>query len=149
LPLFEVRTMQDIYFESLARTSFTLVLLAIAGSMALVLSFVGIYGVLSYVVSQRSREIGIRLALGAQAPALKRMFVLYGLRVAAIGIAVGLAGATAFSRWITSQLFGVRPLDPATYFAVLGVLLAAVSLAAYLPARRAAGLDPIETLRPE
>jgi predicted permease len=149
VPLFEVRTMQDIYSDSLARTSFTLVLLAIAGSMALVLSVVGIYGVLSYVVSQRSREIGIRLALGAQAPAVKRMFVLYSLGVATIGIAAGLAGAAAFGRWMASQLFGVRPLDPATYFAVLGVLLAAVSLAAYLPARRAAGLDPAETLRAE
>lgn len=96
-----------------------------------------------------SREIGIRLALGAEAPAVKRMFVLKGLRVATIGMGVGLAAAAAFRRWMASLLFEVRPLDPATYLAVLGVLLAAVSFAAYLPARRAARLDPAETLRAE
>jgi len=149
LAVFEVRTMQDIYSDALARTSFMLVLLVIASAMALLLSVVGIYGVISYIVSQRSREIGIRLALGAAPPDVKRMFVRYGLAVATIGIAAGLAAAAAFSRLLTSLLFEVRPLDPATYLAVLGVLLAAVSLAAYLPARRAARLDPAETLRAE
>jgi predicted permease len=144
-----IRTMQEIYAASFARTSFMLVLLAIAGAMALLLSVVGIYAVISYAVSQRAPEIGIRLALGAQPPAVKRMFVLHGLAVAAIGIAAGLGGAAAFSRFLASHLFGVRPLDGATYLAVLAVLLAAVTLAAYLPARRAAGLDPAETLRAE
>ncbi|HEU4616443.1 MAG TPA: FtsX-like permease family protein, partial [Gammaproteobacteria bacterium] len=144
-----VRTLHDVYSGSFARTSFMLVLLAIAGAMALLLSVVGIYAVISYVVSQRSREIGIRLALGAQAPAVKRMFVLQGLAVAAAGLAVGLVGAAVFSRFLASQLFGVRPVDAATYVAVLAVLLAAASLAAYLPARRAARLDPAETLRTE
>jgi ABC-type antimicrobial peptide transport system permease subunit len=141
--------MQDVYSAALAPTSFMLVLLAIAGTMALALSVVGIYGVLSYTVSQRTREIGIRLALGAQPPAVKRMFVLYGLAVATIGIVAGLAAAAALSRFLTSQLFEVRPLDPVTYLAVLGVLLTAVWLAAYLPARRAAKLDPAKTLRAE
>jgi ABC-type antimicrobial peptide transport system permease subunit len=147
--VFDVRTMQDIYSASLARTSFVLALLAIAGAMALLLSVVGIYGVISYVVSQRSREIGIRIAVGAQATAVQRMFVRYGLAIGTIGIAAGLAAATALSRSLASLLFEVRPLDPATYLAVLGVVLAAVALAAYLPARRAASVDPAQTLRAE
>jgi ABC-type antimicrobial peptide transport system permease subunit len=105
--------------------------------------------VISYIVSQRTREIGIRLALGAQPLAVKRMFVRYGLVVATIGVAAGLAAAVAFSRFLSSMLFDVQPLDAPTYLAVLGVLLAAVLLAAYLPARRAAKLDPAETLRAE
>jgi ABC-type antimicrobial peptide transport system permease subunit len=126
-----------------------LVLLAIAGTMALVLSVVGIYGVISYIVSQRTREIGIRLALGAQPESVKRRFVLYAVTVAAIGLAAGVAAAAAVSRYLGWLLFDVRPLDPATYVAVLGVLLAAIALAAYVPARRAAKLDPAETLRAE
>jgi len=144
-----VRTLQQHYSDSLARTSFMLVLLAIAGVMALFLSVVGIYGVISYIVSQRTREIGIRLALGAPAQSVQRMFLRQGLAVAMIGVAVGLAAAVALSRWLTSFLFEVRSLDPPTYVSVLGVLLAAVALAAYLPARRAAKLDPVETLRAE
>jgi predicted permease len=149
LTVYEVRTLQQHYSDSLARTSFMLVLLAISGVMALFLSVVGIYGVISYIVSQRTREIGIRLAFGAQQDAVKRMFVRYAFAVAAIGIALGLGGAAAFSRFLSSLLFGVPPLDLTTYLAVIGVLLAAVLLAAYLPARRAAKLDPMETLRAE
>ena len=149
LTVYDVRTLQQHYSNSLARTSFMLVLLAIAGVMALLLSVVGIYGVISYIVSQRRREIGIRLALGAQAKSVQRMFVRQGLAVALIGVAVGLAAAVAMSRWLASFLFDVRPLDFPTYVAVLGVLLVAVTLAAYLPARRAARLDPVETLRAE
>jgi predicted permease len=143
------RTMQDIYSDSLAQTSFVLLLLAIAGAMALFLSVVGIYGVINYIVSQRSREIGIRVALGAQVPAVKRMFLRYVLAIAMIGIAGGAVAAVALSRFLGSLLFGVQPLDPATYLAVLAILLAAISLAAYLPARRAAKLDPVTTLRAE
>jgi ABC-type antimicrobial peptide transport system permease subunit len=149
LTVYQVRTLEDYYRDSLARTSFVLVLLAISGAMALTLSVVGIYGVISYIVSQRTREIGIRLALGAQADAVKRLFVRYALAVSAIGIAAGLAGAAALSRWMSSLLFEVRPLDSTTYVAVVAVLLGAVSLAAYLPARRASRLDPAETLRSE
>ena len=149
LTVYEMRTLQQRYSDSLARTSFMLVLLAIAGVMALLLSVVGIYGVISYIVSQRTREIGIRLALGAQAASVKRMFVRQGLVVALIGVAVGLGAAVALSRWLASFLFEVRPLDLPTYVGVLGVLLVAVTLAAYLPARRAAQLDPVETLRAE
>jgi ABC-type antimicrobial peptide transport system permease subunit len=149
VPVFELSTMRDIYAKSLARTSFMLVLLAISASMALLLSVVGIYGVISCIVSQRAREIGIRLALGAKPLAVKRMVVLHGIAVAAVGIAAGLAAAAAFSRFLTSLIFEVRPLDWATYLAVLAVLLAAAALAAYMPARRAARIDPADTLRIE
>ena len=149
LPVFLIRTMQDLYAESLARTSFALVLLAIAGTMALVLGIIGVYGVISYVVSQRTREIGIRLALGAQPAALQGMFVRQGLALSAIGVAAGLVGAIALTRWMSSLLFGVGPLDPATYAASLAVILAAAALASFLPARRAATVDPIETLKVE
>jgi predicted permease len=149
LPVFLIRTLQDLYAESLARTSFALVLLAIAGTMALALGIIGIYGVISYVVSQRAREIGIRLALGAQPAALQRMFVRQGLTLTAIGVAAGLVGAVAVTRGMSALLFGVSPLDPATYVASFAVILAAAALASLLPARRAATVDPVETLRAE
>jgi len=144
-----VRTMQEVYDRSLARTSFTLVMLGIAGAMALSLGIVGIYGVISYTVSQRRREIGIRLALGAPQGELKRMFVRHALALAAIGVAIGLGTAAALMRLMKSLLFGISPLDPLTYAAVPVVLAAAAALASYLPARRAAAVDPVEALRVE
>ncbi|HEX5235435.1 MAG TPA: ABC transporter permease [Silvibacterium sp.] len=149
LPVAAVHTMQDIYDRSLARTSFTLVMLAIAGSMALALSIIGIYGVISYSVSQRRREIGIRLALGAQRNALNWMFVRSALTMAAAGIAIGILAAGLLTQLMRSLLFGISPLDPFTYFMVLLVLIVAALLASYLPARRAAAVDPVETLRAE
>ena len=149
LPLASVRTMQDVYDQSLARTSFTLVMLGIGGTMALVLGIIGIYGVISYAVSQRRREIGIRLALGAQQGELRRMFVRYGLALAGMGVAIGLGAAVGLMRLMKSLLFGISPLDPLTYAAVPVVLVAAAVLASYLPARRAAAVDPAETLRAE
>jgi len=149
LPVFGIRTMQRVYSDWLAPTSFVLTLLSIAGAMALVLSVVGIYGVVSYIVSQRSREIGIRLALGAQSRAVQRMFLRRTLQVATIGFAVGFVASAAFSRWMGSLLYDVRPLDATTYLVVFGILLAAVTIAAYLPARRAGRLDPAVTLRAE
>ncbi|HEV2689089.1 MAG TPA: FtsX-like permease family protein, partial [Bryobacteraceae bacterium] len=149
LPLATVRTMREVYDRSLARTSFTLVMLAIAGSMALVLGIIGIYGVISYAVSQRRREIGIRLALGAQPGELKRAFVRYGLILAGIGVAIGLGAAAGLMRLMKSLLFGISPLDPVTYVAVPVVLVVAAVLASYLPARRAAAVDPVEALRAE
>jgi ABC-type antimicrobial peptide transport system permease subunit len=142
-------TLQDRYSESLARTSFTLVMLAIAGAMALSLGVVGIYGVIAYGVSQRTREIGIRSALGAEPRQLAKMFLRHGLALSAVGIAVGLVFAAALGRAMSSLLFGVEPLDPAAYLTAIGVILAAAVLATYLPARRAATIDPIETLRAE
>jgi ABC-type antimicrobial peptide transport system permease subunit len=144
-----MRTMQEIYDRSLARTSFTLVMLAIAGGMALLLGIVGIYGVIAYAVSQRRREIGIRAALGAPQYELKRMFVRYALGLAGIGAVIGLAAAAGLMRLMQSLLFGITPLDPLTYGSVPVVLLVAALLASYLPARRAAAVDPVETLRAE
>jgi hypothetical protein len=149
LPVFLVRTLADLNSESLAHTSFALVMLAIAAAMALGLGIVGIYGVISYVVSQRSREIGLRLALGAEPRMLRRMFVMQGLTLTAAGSACGLAAAFGLARLMSSLLFGITPFDPATYVAVLIVLAAAAITASFLPARRAAMANPMTTLAAE
>jgi ABC-type antimicrobial peptide transport system permease subunit len=149
LALTQVRTLGEVYDASMARTSFTLVMLAIAGSMALALGVIGIYGVISYAVSQQRREIGIRLALGAQLSAMTRMFVRHALLVTAVGVLIGLTASVGLMRLMGSLLFGVSPLDPLTYVAVPAVLTAAAAVASYLPARRAAAVDPMETLRGE
>jgi putative ABC transport system permease protein len=149
LPVFLVRTLGDIYDQSMQRTSFTLVMLGIAGGMALVLGIVGIYGVISYAVSQRTREIGIRMALGAEDGALKRMFVRHGLILAAIGVSIGLGAAAGVTRLMSSLLFGVTALDPATYVVVPIMLAAAAMLASYVPARRVVRVDPVNALRAE
>jgi predicted permease len=147
LPVANVRSLQEIYENSLARTSFTLVMLAIAGVMALLLGVVGIYGVISYSVAQRTREIGIRIALGAQKDELTRMFVIQGLKLAAIGVAFGLAAAVGLTRAMRSLLFEVQPVDPITYAAVAAGLTLAAAFASYLPAMRAASVDPTDALR--
>jgi len=149
LPVANVRTLQEIYNGSMARTSFTLVMLTIASGMALLLGLVGIYGVISYSVSQRTREIGIRIALGAPQQTVRQMFVRQGLLLTGIGVACGVAAAVALTRLMTALLFEVSPLDPATYCAVSAVLLIAALLASYLPARRATNVDPSEALRIE
>ncbi len=148
-PLAEVRTLDEIYSKSMARTSFTLVMLAIAGVMALVLGLVGIYGVISYSVSQRRREIGIRMALGARNRQVSAMFVLHGLALALIGVLIGLGAAAGLTRLIASMLFAVSAVDLSTYAIVSVGLIAAAMLASYVPARRAIAIDPIETLRSE
>ncbi len=148
-PIFLVTTLQTLYDQSMARTSFTLVMLAIAGAMSLVLGIVGIYGVIAYAVSQRTREIGIRMALGARPSGLSAMFVRQGLLLAGIGAFLGLAAATALTRLMSSLLFGVTALDPLTYAAVSAFLILAAVLASYLPARRAMAVDPVEALRSE
>jgi predicted permease len=147
LPLASVETMQKIFGRSLARTSFTLVMLAIAGSMALVLGIIGIYGVISYAVSQRTREIGIRLALGAQKRELKWMFVRSALTLTGIGVAIGLAASAGLMQFMKSLLFGISPLDPLTYISIPIILVGSALLASYLPARRAAAVDPVVALR--
>jgi putative ABC transport system permease protein len=149
LPLASVRTMEEIYDRSLARTSFTLVMLAIAGAMALLLGVVGIYGVISYSVSQRTREIGIRLALGAPFGEVTGMFVRHALLLSGIGAACGLAAAFALTRLMKSLLFDVSPADPLTYALVSAGLIGAAMLASYLPARRATSIDPAVALRAE
>ena len=147
LPVADIHSMQEIYDASLARPSFTLTMLGIAGAMALVLGIIGIYGVISYAVSQRRREIGIRLALGAQQRELKQMFVWSGLKLAAAGTVVGLAASFILTRFMKSLLYGISPLDPLTFSSVPVVLAIAVILASYLPARRAAGVDPVDVLK--
>jgi predicted permease len=147
LPVAEISTMQDIYSDSMARTSFTLVMLAIAGIMALALGILGIYGVISYAVSQRTREIGIRMALGANQRGLVWMFVRSALLLTAAGTAVGLCAAAILVRLMQTLLFGIRPLDPVTFTAVPVALVAAAALASYLPARRTTAVDPVEALR--
>lgn len=149
LPVAGLTTMQENYAQSLARTSFTLVMLGIAGSMALALGIIGIYGVISYAISQRTREIGIRMALGAQKHELKWMFVRSAMVLTLAGIAVGLGAALALTQGMRALLFGISPLDPLTYLAVPVVLGMASALASYLPARRAATVDPAVALRTE
>lgn len=149
IPVADVKTLQSDYDRSLARTSVTLILLAVAGSMALLLSIVGLYGVIAYTVSQRTREIGIRIALGAPLGRINRMFVRHGLFLGGAGVASGLAGALALTRLMTSLLYEVSPVDPLTYIGVsAGMTLAAV-LASYLPARAASRIDPAITLQTE
>jgi predicted permease len=149
LPLAAVRTEDFYYRSSMARTSFTLLMLGVAGAMALLLGTVGIYGVIAYSVSQRTREIGIRMALGAQRQELTAMFVRHGLLLAVTGVVFGLVGAFFSMRLLSSLLFGVKPVDVATYSAVAIGLVATALLASYLPSRRAATIDPVEALRRE
>ncbi|HEY3988508.1 MAG TPA: ABC transporter permease [Acidobacteriaceae bacterium] len=149
VPLANVSTLGELYTKSMARTSFTLVMLCIAGAMALLLGIVGIYGVISYSVSQRTREIGIRMALGAQRPTLTAMFVRQGLQLTGIGILCGLVVAFLSMRLMSSILFNVSPVDPVTYIVITFGVVATAYLACYLPSRRAATVDPVHALRAE
>jgi predicted permease len=149
LPLASVRTMQEVYDKSVARTSFTLVMLGIAGAMALALGIIGIYGVMSYTVSQRKREIGIRLALGAQGGDVLHMVLRQGTKLALLGVVIGIVAAFALTRLMTNLLFGVTAHDPLTFVAVAALLILVALLACYIPARRATLVNPIVALRYE
>jgi predicted permease len=149
LPLANAHTLDYYYGKSMARTSFTLVMLAIAGGMALLLGAVGLYGVIAYSVSQRTREIGIRIALGAQQSELVGMFVRQGIVLAGVGVACGVVVAVATVRVMSSLLFHVSPVDPLTYILVCVALAATAALASYIPSRRASAVDPVEALRAE
>ena len=149
LPLASVRTMQEVYDKSVARTSFTLVMLGIAGAMALVLGIIGIYGVISYTVSQRRREIGIRLALGAQRGDVLQMVLRQGAKMALVGVAIGIGAAFGLTQLMRNLLFGVTADDPMTFAAVAILLILVALLACYLPARRAMRVDPMVALRYE
>jgi ABC-type antimicrobial peptide transport system permease subunit len=149
LPVASVRTMEDVYGKSVARTSFTLVMLGLAGAMALALGIIGIYGVISYTVSQRKREIGIRLALGAQSGDVVGMILKQGARLALVGVCIGVAAAFGLARLMTSLLFGVTAHDPLTFAAVVALLIAVALMACYIPARRAMKVDPMVALRYE
>jgi predicted permease len=147
LPLATVQTLAEIQAHSMAQTSFAMVMLAIAGTVALLLGAVGIYGVVAYIATQRTREIGIRMALGARIADVRGMFLRHSLWLTATGIALGIVAAMLLTRAMSGLLFGVRPLDPLTYAAVSATLAAVALLATYLPARRASRVDPIVALR--
>ena len=148
-PITQMRSMQEVYEQSMARTTLTLTLLGISGAMALLLAVVGIYAMISYAVSQRTREVGIRMAIGAQQGNVQRMFVGYGLTWSGVGAAAGLLAAVPLTRLMSALLFEVKPLDPVTYAAVGAGLLVAAAFASYLPARRVTRIQPIEALRAE
>jgi ABC-type antimicrobial peptide transport system permease subunit len=147
VPLASVSTMQQVLDESMARRSFSMLLLGIAAAMALVLSAVGIYGVISYIVGERRGEMGIRLALGAAAGDLRGLVVGESVRLAGLGVALGLVGAFAATRVLRALLFDVSATDPLTLGAVALIIVCIALLASWAPARAAARVDPIETLR--
>jgi predicted permease len=149
LPVRGLQPLEDLMAGSIARTSFTMVLLGVAAGVALLLGIVGVYGVISYAVSQRSRELGLRMALGAQAGQVKGMVVRQGLILAGIGVTIGLGLAVGLTRLMSGLLFGVSPVDPLTFLAVAAGLTGVALVASYLPARRAASVDPMNTLRAE
>jgi predicted permease len=149
VPIVKILTMEEVYRGSMARSGFTLVILGIAGGMALLLGIVGIYGVVSYSVSQRTRELGIRIALGAGNAELRAMVVRQGVLLAGIGIGVGLAVAGAVTRVMSSLLFETSPIDPVTFALASAGLLGAAAIASYLPAHRASSINPVEALRME
>jgi hypothetical protein len=148
-PVADIQTLEQIYAKSMARTSFTLVMLAIATGMALLLGLIGIYGVISYVVSQRTREIGIRMAFGASHHAVQGMFIRYALSFVILGVVSGISVAAVVTRTMQTLLFETSPLDPLTYGAVSLLLFIAALFASYFPARRATAIDPADALRIE
>jgi putative ABC transport system permease protein len=141
--------MDDIFAESIARQRFSMLLLAIFAGVALVLAGVGIYGVMSYSVAQRTHEIGIRMALGAHTSAVLKLAVGYGMKLVLIGIAIGLVAAFVLTRLMATLLFGITPTDPTTFTLISLLLIAVAALASYVPARRATKVDPIIALRYE
>ena len=149
LPLYQVHTLDYYYYKSMARTSFTLVMLALAGGMALLLGIVGLYGVIAHSVSQRTHEIGIRMALGAQKRDVLKLVVNGGMGLTLMGVGVGVVGALVLTRFLSSFLYGVKPTDPLTFVVVSLVLTGVALLACYVPARRATKADPVVALRYE
>jgi ABC-type antimicrobial peptide transport system permease subunit len=141
--------METLAANTMASLSFTMLMLGIAAALATILGAVGIYGVLSYLVTQRKREIAVRVALGAEPPGLRRMVVLQGGRVALIGVVVGVLIALGVTRFLATLLFGVQALDGSTFVVMSSVMLAVALLASYVPARRASAVDPMESLGAE
>ncbi len=147
LPLADVRTLDQTLADSMALTSFTLVMLAISAVVALALGLVGIYGVISYVVSQRTREIGVRMALGADRRDVSRMVLRQGMILAGMGVVIGLMAAVGLTRLLSSFLYGIEATDPVTFATAAALLTAVALVASYLPALRASRTDPLEALR--
>jgi len=149
LPVSEVRSMEEVVSRSISRQRFNVLLMTVFGASALLLAAIGIYGLMAYSVAQRTREIGIRMALGAEAEQVRKMVVFQGMRLAVIGVAVGLVAAFALTRLMASFLFGVQARDPVVFIA-MPVLLTLVSIVAvWLPARRASTVNPLVALRYE
>jgi len=147
--MYGTQTMDEVISDSLAARRFSMTLLGLFAALALVLSSIGIYGVISYLVGQRTQEIGIRIALGAQRTDVLRLVASEGAKMAAIGVAIGLVAAFALTRQMDKMLFGVSATDPLTFAGVAVVLLAVALLACYIPARRAMRVDPMVALRYE
>lgn len=145
----QFRTFPQIYAESLGSRRFNLILIGSFGVVALLLATAGVFGVMAYSVSRRTREIGVRVALGARSSDVLAMILRQGMRTIVIGLAIGLAGSLALTRTMTSLLFGVTATDPVTFAAVIALLIAAALLACYIPAWRAAKVDPVVALRYE
>ncbi|MEO5818572.1 MAG: FtsX-like permease family protein, partial [Gemmatimonadaceae bacterium] len=148
-PMYRTHTMEALAKRSMLQLSFTMLTLGIASALALILGAVGLYGVLSYVVAQRTREIGVRMALGAEASQVVRMVVGQGARVVGLGIAIGVVAAVGATRALGSLLFGVQAMDITTFAAMSAAMMGVGLLASYLPARRASNVDPMESLRGE
>jgi ABC-type antimicrobial peptide transport system permease subunit len=147
LPVVQLRSMEAVFGDSVSRQRFLSLLLGIFAAVALMLAAIGTYGVLSYLVTERQREIGIRVALGASAGGIVRLVLRQGLSITVMGIAIGVLGALALARVTESLLFGVSPTDPGTYVAVGGVILAVALLACLVPAQRATRVDPLVAIR--
>jgi putative ABC transport system permease protein len=149
VPIRRVRTLDDILSDAVAPARWSATLLGVFAGVALVMAILGVFGVLSYVVSQRTRELGIRIALGASTSAVRRLVVMRGLSLVAVGLALGVACALGLTRFMASQLYGVTPTDPTTLIGVAALLVSAALVATYVPARRATRVDPIVALRAE
>ncbi len=148
-PVFEMRTLTEMRRRNIAPERLNLTLLGIFAAVALALAAIGLYGVLAYSVTQRRREIGVRVALGAQRLNISRLVVGQGMRLAGIGVALGLTASFALTRVLQNFLYEVKPADPLTFAGVTALLCLVVLLACYFPARRAARVDPMEALRCE
>src|SRR6185295_1093613 len=149
LPIYEVRSMDERLFESVAQPRFRTTLLGAFAALALVMAVVGLYAAMAFSVAQRTRELGVRTALGAQRLDIVGLVLRQGMKLTGIGIVIGLAGALALTRVLTTLLYQVKPLDPVTFLAVPVLLMTVATLACWLPARHAARVDPIEALRSE
>ena len=149
LPLFDIRTLDEHLGRALAQERTNAQLVGLFGLLALILAAVGVYGVMSYAVTQRTREIGVRMALGAHSDDVMRLVVGYGMRLSILGLVIGLVGAWSLTRFISSLLYQVKASDPATFIAVALLLAAVALLACWIPARRASKVDPVVALRYE
>jgi ABC-type antimicrobial peptide transport system permease subunit len=149
LPLTSVQEMEDVVSRSLGRPRLTLTLMSLFGGVALILAAIGLYGVVAFGVSQRVREIGLRMALGASSKDVSRLVLREGLMLAILGVAIGVAGALFLGRFLESLLYEVEPRDPMTIAVIAGLLVGVALAASYFPARRASRIDPFRALRTE